>query len=77
MDVQLSDVTIHVDETLSVEQRAEMETRLRALDGVVSVHNPDDKPHLVVVEYVPDKVTSQALLQCVKDQNVGAELIGL
>ena len=77
MDIQLVDVTIHIDQALDAGQRSEMDTKLRGIDGVVSVHNPDDKPHLMVVEYRPDKVDSQQLLQCVRDQNVQAELIGL
>jgi hypothetical protein len=77
MDIQLADVTIHVDENLGSEQRAGVESKLRAIDGVVSVHNADSTPHLVVVEYNPQKVQSSALLDAVKSENVHAELIGL
>jgi multidrug efflux pump subunit AcrB len=77
MDIQLADVTIHVDEELAVGARAEIERKLREIDGVVSVHNPDAKPHLVVVEYDPDKLKSATLLETVKSEGVHAELIGL
>jgi hypothetical protein len=77
MDIQLADVTIHVDENLKVAERAEIEQTLRAIDGVVSVHNPDDKPHLAVVEYDPNKVKSTALLEAVKQGGVHAQLVGL
>lgn len=77
MDIQLSDVLIHIDESLTAERRASVETQLRAIDGVVSVHNPDDKPHLTLVEYRPDKVDSQTLLERVKGEGVHAELVGL
>jgi hypothetical protein len=77
MDIQLADVTIHVDENLGPEQRAGVESKLRAIDGVVSVHNADRTPHLVVVEYNPQKVQSSALLDAVKSEEVHAELIGL
>ena len=77
MDIQLADVTIHVDESLEPARRAEIEQKLRAIDGVVSVHNPDNKPHLAVVEYDPQKVRSEVLLQAVRAENVHAELIGL
>jgi hypothetical protein len=77
MDIQLADVTIHVDENLAVAERAEIEQKLRAIDGVVSVHNPDDKPHLAVVEYDPNKVKSTALLEAVKREGVHAQLVGL
>ncbi len=77
MDIQLADVTIHVDEDLAPDRRAGVEGKLRAIDGVVSVHNPDNRPHLIVVEYNPQKVKSTALLEAVKSENVHAELIGL
>jgi cell division protein FtsX len=77
MQVSLSDVLIHIDETLSADKRAEVEDRLREIDGVVSVHNPDERPHLTIVEYVPDKTDAQALLRAVKDQGCHAELVGL
>jgi phage replication-related protein YjqB (UPF0714/DUF867 family) len=77
MNIQLADVTVHIDETLGHEERARIEDSLRALDGVVSVHNPDDKPHLAVVGYNPDKTASAAILSAITAQGVRAELIGL
>lgn len=77
MDIQLADVTIHIDETLPKEQREQIEEKLRGLDGIVSVHNPDDRPHLAVVQYNPDVASSGAILEMVKSQGVHAELVGL
>jgi hypothetical protein len=77
MDIQLTDVTIHIDEALPPAKRAEIEQKLRAIDGVVSVHNPDDKPHLAVIQYNPQKVRSAELLDTVRGEGVHAELIGL
>lgn len=77
MDINLSDVTLHIDETLSQEIRALIEGKLRALDGVVSVHNPDERPHLAVVQYNPAAASSNAILNVVRGEGVHAELIGL
>jgi hypothetical protein len=77
MDISLSDVLIHIDETLPTAARAKVESQLREVDGVVSVHIPDDKPHLTLVEYVPEKTNAQALLRGVRDQGFHAELVGL
>ena len=77
MDIQLADVTVHIDETLDSARRAEIEGKLRAIDGVVSVHNPNDKPHLAVIEFVPEKTSTGAILETVKAEGVQAELIGL
>lgn len=77
MDIQLADVTVHIDEDLDAARRGEVENNVRALDGVVSYHNPDDKPHLAVVEYNPAKLKSADILAAVQGQGVHAELIGL
>ncbi len=77
MDIKLVDVTVHIQESLSKERRQGLEDKLRDLDGVVSVANHDDKPHLVLVEYNPDRASSSAILAAVKDTGVHAELVGL
>ncbi len=77
MDIQLADVTLHIDEALSKERRADVETSLRGIEGVVSVHNSDKTPHLTIVEYNPKNTNSAAILACVKEQGVHAELIGI
>ena len=79
MNVNLADVTLHVDEELSSEQRARLDEALRARDGVVSVHFNTDKahPHLAVIEFVPEKVKPQDLLTIVKSQGYHGELLGL
>jgi hypothetical protein len=77
MDIQLADVLLHIDETLSPERRGEVEERLRSSEAVVSVHNPETKPHLTLVQYRPDKVSAQSLLEAALAEGVHAELIGL
>jgi hypothetical protein len=77
MNIQLADVTVHIDQTLERDRRSEIEDALRAIDGVISVHNPDNRPHLSVVEYNPDKTSSSVILETVNSQGVHAELIGL
>lgn len=77
MDIQLADVTLHIDEALDVGRRALVEEQLRALDGVVSVSNSDTTPHLMVVEYNPEKLKATHLLDTVKAAGLHAELIGL
>jgi hypothetical protein len=47
------------------------------MDGVVSIHNPDDRPHLCVIAYNHDKTSSAAILRTVTNEGVHAELIGL
>jgi hypothetical protein len=77
MDIQLADVIVHIDQTLERERRSEIEEQLRAIDGVVSVHNPDERPHLALIEYNPDKTSSKVILNTITAQGVHAELVGL
>jgi len=76
-DINLADITLHIDEDLSAEQRGTIEESLRALDGVVSVHNSDRAPHLTVVGYDQRAIDSQRILKRVTDQGAHAALVGL
>ena len=77
MNIDLADVTLHVDETLDTAGLADLDTAIRTLDGVVSVHVNPDRPHLFILEYNPTKVSSQQLLDNVKQRGLHAELVGL
>jgi hypothetical protein len=77
MNIDLADITLHVDETLDAEGRAELEDAFRIRNGVVSVHVDPKHPHLFVIEYNPELVNSQDLLAITHFQGLHAELIGL
>jgi hypothetical protein len=77
MDIKLVDVTVHIDETVDHNGRERIADSLRALDGVVAASSHDERPHLMIVEYNPDKVSSQAILARVQSAGVHAELVGL
>ena len=76
-NIKLADVTIHIDADVSDKTRSQVEDSLRGLDDVVSVHMPEDKRHLLVVQYNPDKTNSGVLLAAVRELAGHAELIGL
>lgn len=75
--MEVADVTIHIDETIDHERRTQISDTVRAHKGVMGVAHHDEKPHLMIIEYDSDTVTSQELLQIALDQGVHAELIGL
>ena len=79
MDINLADVTLHVDEELSPQARDALEDALRRRDGVVSVHfnTHAAHPHLAIVEFNPERVSSRDLLSIVKNQGYHGELVGL
>lgn len=71
------DVMIHIDENASSEEREAIRDALLQHDGVDAAAYHSDKPHLMMVEYNPDTVSAQDLLNTVKSCRVHAELIGL
>jgi len=77
MDVQLTDVTVHIDETLSDDELQAVEAELRSREGVVSVHVQPGKKHLMLVEYNPSQIGSASVLEAVTSKGVHAELVGL
>ena len=68
MNESLADVTVHIDETLDHTQLEIVTAALRAQSGVGSVTSHDDKPHLVIVKYDPEKIDSQNILKTVTDK---------
>jgi hypothetical protein len=77
MNIDLADVTLHVDESLDRDGLAELESAFRAREGVVSVHVDDNRPHLFVLEYNPKLVHSKDLVKIPEFKGLHAELIGL
>jgi hypothetical protein len=76
-DIKLVDVTIHIDKEADADTRDKIEVALRALSGVVSVHMPNEEPHLLVVQYNPDDTTSMHMLTTVRELAGHAEMIGM
>ena len=76
-EIKLTDITIHIDRETDSDTRGKIDTALRNLPGVVSVHMPTEEPHLLVVEYNPDVTTSTHMLTTVRELAGHAEMIGL
>ena len=76
-DINLVDVTIHIDKNTDSDTRLDVESALRSVSGVISVHMPNNKSHLVVVGYDTEATTSFRLLTMVEDVVGHFELIGL
>lgn len=77
MERKMSDVMLHLDENTSHGQREALRDRLLELGGVMAAAVHDEKPHLLVVEYDPDALHAQQLIEVAKELGLHAELIGL
>ncbi|MEW6613375.1 MAG: ATP-binding protein [Pseudomonadota bacterium] len=77
MNIPLADIMLHVDELLGREELERLEDMLRADDGIISAHFPAARPHLMLVAYNPDCITSGEILGRIVQSGRHAELIGL
>jgi hypothetical protein len=77
MDTKLVDVTLHIDEGTSHDERERFRDLLLSMKGVMAVACHDEKPHLMLLEYNPDVINSIEFVNAAKKQNLHAELIGL
>jgi len=74
---KMVDVTVHIDENTSHTERESLREKILRQDGVMAAAYHDEKPHLMMVEYDPDAISSRDILKIVKSADVHAELIGL
>ncbi|MCW8853478.1 MAG: ATP-binding protein [Gammaproteobacteria bacterium] len=77
MDITITDIMLHIDEDLDKDHRNQLETYMRGQEGIVSLGYHDKRPHLMMVGYNPECITSMDILTSVQTQGVHAELIGL
>lgn len=73
----LADVTLHIDEETSHDDRESFRDELLDLDGVVAAAFHDELPHLVVIAYNPEIVNSRQFVTSAKERGLHAELVGL
>jgi hypothetical protein len=77
MSNQIVDITMHIDENTSHEDRERLRDELLGLDGVMAAAYQDEKPHLMVMAYDPGAVKSSTFVKIAQEQGLHAELVGL
>lgn len=77
MSTSMADVTLHLDESTTHDEREAFRDAILALDGVMAAACHDEKPHLVLIEYDPDAINSIEFVNVAKKSGYRAELIGL
>jgi hypothetical protein len=76
MDVKIADVTLHIDENTSHDEREKFRDVLLAMDGVMAADCNDKTSHIMLIEYNPDVINSIEFVNVAKEHNLHAELIG-
>jgi hypothetical protein len=77
MSDQVADITMHIDEDTTHEDRERLRDELLSMNGVMAAACHDEKPHLIVMAYDPDVVNSSAFVKTAQEQGLHAELVGL
>ncbi len=72
----VSDVTIHIDESLNDRELFNLEQAIRSDFGVISVGHIQENRHMLVVLYDPESIRGKDILRRVTNQGFHGELIG-
>ena len=75
--MNISDVMIHINESLSEEARTSLENTLRNIEGVVSPKFGAGKEHLLLIAYDTETTTTTALLEKAQAAGYTAQLVGM
>jgi hypothetical protein len=74
--MSISDVMIHINESLSKDELTALENAMRSIEGVVSPRFNPCKEHLMMIAFDPEKTTSAALLGKARAAGYTAQLVG-
>jgi hypothetical protein len=74
--MNISDVMIHINESLNVEARTSLEESMRQIEGVVAPRFSPGKEHLLVVAYNTKETSTAALLEKARAAGYTVQLVG-
>jgi len=75
--MNICDVMIHINESLSKEARSSLENAMREVEGVVSPGFNEGKAHLLMIAYNPEKTNTTILLEKARAAGYTAQLVGM
>jgi len=68
-------VTLHIHENTTHNEREEYRDALLGLDGVMAAAYHDNRPHLMVVVYDPERSRSSDFINTANERGLHVELI--
>ncbi len=77
MSTTMLDVTLHIDEETTHNERESLRDAFLSKKGVMTADCRDERPHLMIVGYDPEDITTMELLATVKNCGYHAELIAM
>lgn len=77
-DIKIADITVHLHPESSCDDKDKVEQGLRSHDGVISVHfNDEEHPHIMLVAYNPETVSSGTLLSEIRKCDAKAVMVSI
>lgn len=77
MSTTMLDVTLHIDEETTHDEREHLRDVFLHKKGVMTADYRDNRPHLMIVAFDPEDVTSIELLETVRNRGYHAEMIAM
>ena len=74
--MHVTDMVMHIDNTLGVDSRRNVEQALAGNRGIIQAHFNDKRPHLMLVSYDTDRTSSFEILAQISSQQLCAERVG-
>lgn len=75
--MSISDVMVHVNESLNSETRHALEEEIREMEGVICPRFSSKEDHLLEIAYNPDVIGAIDLLHKVESHGYHAQLVGM
>ena len=77
MSTTMLDVILHIDEETTHSERESLRETFLNKNGVMTADCRNDRPHLMILGYDPEDVSSNELLAMAKGRGYHAELIAM
>lgn len=74
--MHMTDMVMHIDNTLGENSRRNVEKALTSAVGVVKAHFNERRPHLMLVSYDKERTSSFEILAQIADQQLCAARVG-
>ncbi len=77
MSMTMLDVTLHIDEDTTHDEREDLRDVFLDKKGVMTADCRDTSPHLMIIGYDPEDITTAELMATVKRRGYHAELVAM
>lgn len=74
--MHVTDMVMHIDNTLGESSRRNVEKALTSAAGVIKAHFNERRPHLMLVSYDKERTSSFEILAQIASQQLAVERVG-